>query len=265
MPDVTKRKSILRGSELDRRSVLKGTAAGLAGTALVSGTASGVEPHNSYYADSRIYLHDSYDTSTTTGRREENTGMFTIDGPVDNDGYTWWKVRINGDHSNNNERTKAWVAQKDMAKAHYAYGSGCYFTTSHCAGRNHEGVDIGCSVTGRDTHIYASQAGRVYTRENGCYGKELRIEHPNGHWTQYAHLSDYHDDLGSTVDKFEHVGYMGDTGCSNGVHLHQELRTCGGDDCEIRWDHDSHDENNHRIEMWRKTGITHDWWLCDCC
>lgn len=267
MQDNTNRRAILEATatEPNRRSVLKATAAGITGTAMASGTASAVELHQSYYADSTIYLHDSYDTSTTFGKRDQYTGMFTIDGPVTNDGFTWWKVRINGDYNNSNQRRKAWVAQKDMAKSHFAYGSGCYFTDTHCSDRGHEGVDIGCSVTGSDTIIYAAQEGTAYTRYNGCYGYEVRIDHPGDYWTQYAHLSDFWVSDGEYVSKFEAIGEMGNSGCSDGVHLHQELRTCGGDDCEVRWRHKALDKNGYRIEMWRKTGIPHEWWPCSCC
>lgn len=262
MVDDITRQSILEASNVNRRSVIKGTVVGLAGTAAASGTASAVELNNSYYANDPIWLHHDPDTSTSYGWRDEHTGMYTVDGPVDNDGYRWWEVKINGS-PHYHKRRKAWVAEKDMSKAHFAYGSGCYFTSTHCDGRGHEGVDIGCHGD-TDTRIYAAQEGWAYERTNGCYGKEIRIDHGD-YWTQYAHLSATTDVDGKYVDKFDWIGKMGDTGCGSGVHLHMELRTCCCDDCEVRWEHDVKDNDGNRIEVWPKTGITQSWWPCDCC
>lgn len=247
-------------SKINRRTLLKSTAAGITGTAVMSGTASAVELFNSYYADSTIYLHDTYDSSSTYGTREQYTGMRTIDGPVTNDGYTWWKVEINGDYDNY-QKDKAWVAQKDMAKSHFAYGSDCYFTSTHCEGRGHEGVDIACN--GEHRYVFAGQGGTcsVSTGYNGGYGNLIEIHHDNDYSTLYAHLEDIYVSDGQTVSKFDKIGLTGNTGCDCGIHLHQELRRYGD---ALEWPHRVYDKNGNRIEMWRQTGIPQVWSSLSC-
>lgn len=250
----------LMQDKINRRSILKATAAGITGTALTSGTASAVELFNSYYADSTIYLHDTYDTSSSYDTRRKYTGMRTIDGPETNDGYTWWKVEINGDYDYY-ERDRAWVTEKDMAKSHFAYGSDCYFTSTHCEGRGHEGVDMGCNGEHRD--VFAGQGGTadVRTGYNGGYGDLIEIYHDNGYSTLYAHLEDIYVSDSETVSKNEKIGLTGSSGCDCGIHLHQELRHDG---YALEWPHRVYDQYDNRIHMWRKTGIPQTWDYLSC-
>lgn len=266
MPVNTSRRSLLEATATrpNRRSVLKATAAGLTGTALASGSAAAHTLHTSYFANSTVYLHDTYDTSSNYDKRKKYTGMYTIDGPVDNDGYTWWKVKINGDNTYDPHRDKAWVAQKELDKSHFAYGAGCYFTSSHCEGRGHEGVDIGCGG-GSSVEIEASQQGTVDVRWNwGCYGDSVVIYHDNDYKTLYAHLSEIDVVDGEHVDKYEHIGYTGNTGCSRGTHLHQELWHGPNGDYALEWPHDDENANGHDIGVWKRTGIPQEWWFLDC-
>lgn len=258
MKENIKRKSALKASNINRRSVLKGTAVGLAGVAGASGSASAVELFNTYYANSWIYLHHEPDTSTTFSRRKKYTGMRTINGPEYNDGYTWWKVEINGDYYNY-KRRRAWVAEKDMSKSHFGYGSDCYFTSSHCDGRGHDGVDIACNGNHRD--VFAAQAGHAHISERSGYGLTIEIYHDNDYSSLYAHLNRTYIDNHEDVEKGQKIALTGNTGDSSGIHLHQELRAGG---TPLEWPHNSHDQYGNRIRMWRKTGIPQTWSYISC-
>lgn len=94
-------------------------------------------------------------------------------------------------------------------------------------GRIHgfNGVDISNDC---GTPIYAAAAGRVITSDgigwNGGYGKYIKIQHPNGVTTVYAHASSLLVDEGENVSQGQLIAYMGITGRSTGCHLHFEVR-----------------------------------------
>jgi len=99
-------------------------------------------------------------------------------------------------------------------------------TTGNNYGRIHSnnGVDISNSC---GTPIYASAEGVVTTSQNGWnggYGNYIKITHPNGVVTLYAHLSTRDLQTGANVTKGQYIGAMGTTGNSTGCHLHFEVR-----------------------------------------
>ncbi|MEX0598640.1 MAG: peptidoglycan DD-metalloendopeptidase family protein [Candidatus Paceibacterota bacterium] len=99
-------------------------------------------------------------------------------------------------------------------------------TTGNNYGRIHSnnGVDISNSC---GTPIYASADGVVTTSQNGWnggYGNYIKITHPNGVVTLYAHLSSRDLQTGANVTKGQYLGAMGTTGNSTGCHLHFEVR-----------------------------------------
>ena len=57
----------------------------------------------------------------------------------------------------------------------------------------------------------------------GGWGNYVRIKHANGWSTLYAHLSSLNVRVGQTVTAGQVVGMMGNTGRSDGKHLHLEL------------------------------------------
>ena len=89
-------------------------------------------------------------------------------------------------------------------------------------GRN--GVDIANSY---GTPIYAAADGTIVGAAgngwNGGYGLFVKISHPNGTDTLYAHLSKVLVVSGQTVQKGQQIGKMGSTGRSTGSHLHFEV------------------------------------------
>lgn len=98
-------------------------------------------------------------------------------------------------------------------------------TTGRNWGRIHSnnGIDVGNSC---GTPIYASAEGTVNTSQNGWnggYGNYIKISHPNGTETLYAHLSSRGIGSGESVSKGQFIGYIGTTGRSTGCHLHFEV------------------------------------------
>ena len=90
--------------------------------------------------------------------------------------------------------------------------------------RLHAGVDW-AAPTG--TPIYAAFDGTVsYVGDGGGYGNIVRISHPGGRETRYAHMSRFaaKSKSGAAVKAGDVIGFVGTTGLSTGPHLHFELR-----------------------------------------
>ncbi|GAA3327723.1 hypothetical protein GCM10020331_068810 [Ectobacillus funiculus] len=91
-------------------------------------------------------------------------------------------------------------------------------------GKLHAGVDIAASGT---VPVVAAADGvviRAYA--SSSYGNVVFISHRiNGqtYTTVYAHLSSYSVGTGQTVKQGQQIGIMGNTGDSQGQHLHFEL------------------------------------------
>ena len=91
----------------------------------------------------------------------------------------------------------------------------------------HSGLDI--AGTGYGSRIYAANNGEIITRGwGGSYGWYIIINHNNGYYSLYGHMSRFEDgfDVGSTVERGQVIGYVGSTGSATGPHLHFEIRTC---------------------------------------
>ncbi|MEI9953370.1 MAG: peptidoglycan DD-metalloendopeptidase family protein [Pseudomonadota bacterium] len=84
----------------------------------------------------------------------------------------------------------------------------------------HLGTDIGAPA---GTPVGASAPGTVsYVGPGGPAGNLLKVMHPNGIETGYAHLSRYVAGIkvGDKVRRLQTIGYVGSTGRSTGPHLH---------------------------------------------
>ncbi len=93
------------------------------------------------------------------------------------------------------------------------------------ARRMHEGVDW---AGPRGTPILATSDGTVvHAGTKGGYGRSVKIRHAFGIETFYAHLHTVHVREGESVSRGDHIGDMGTTGRSTGVHLHYEVRLDG--------------------------------------
>lgn len=60
------------------------------------------------------------------------------------------------------------------------------------------------------------------------YGTHIWLEHPDGCFTIYGHLSQIICKQGATVKKGERIGISGNSGSSTGSHLHWEVRGADG-------------------------------------
>jgi murein DD-endopeptidase MepM/ murein hydrolase activator NlpD len=90
-------------------------------------------------------------------------------------------------------------------------------------GTLHTGQDI--TGTGFGSPIYAIGAGVVQAAGWGGMvgsdaGYNIVIEHPNGYWSIYAHLSAIYVDVGDKVERKQKIGAMGRSGYATGTHLH---------------------------------------------
>lgn len=84
----------------------------------------------------------------------------------------------------------------------------------------HGALDI--AGTGYGSNIYAANSGVVYKKSrdsvNGIY---IVINHNNGYYTQYNHMSKAESlSVGDYVEKGQVIGYVGMTGQASGPHLH---------------------------------------------
>ncbi|MBR2576933.1 MAG: peptidoglycan DD-metalloendopeptidase family protein [Firmicutes bacterium] len=89
-------------------------------------------------------------------------------------------------------------------------------------GRIHKGIDIGAPM---GEPVYASKGGVVTAAgyNEGGYGNMVEIDHGDGTWTLYAHLSAIDTEAGREVLAGELIGRVGSTGRSTGPHLHFEI------------------------------------------
>ncbi len=88
----------------------------------------------------------------------------------------------------------------------------------------HRGTDLKAEI---GTPVYATADGIAeysgYHEKSG-YGNLIILEHNYGFKTYYGHLNKVVIKYGTFIKKGELIGYSGNTGMSNGPHLHYEVR-----------------------------------------
>lgn len=91
-------------------------------------------------------------------------------------------------------------------------------------GRMHKGIDIAAPI---GTPILAAAEGEVITAgwNSGGYGNLVKMRHPDGSITLYAHNHRILVRRGQKVRQGQQIAEMGTTGRSTGPHLHFEIRT----------------------------------------
>ena len=92
----------------------------------------------------------------------------------------------------------------------------------------HLGIDI---ADGEGGAVYAADSGVVTMAQGGYnygYGNVIQIDHGNGYSTVYAHLSRIGVGVCASVGAGQWIGAAGNTGNSEGAHLHFEVRQNGG-------------------------------------
>lgn len=89
----------------------------------------------------------------------------------------------------------------------------------------HTGIDIPANS---GTSVKAAMSGKVYaTGTSSVGGKYILIEHSNGFYTYYGHLSKILVKKGANVNSGAKIALSGNTGRSTGPHLHFEIRKDG--------------------------------------
>ncbi|MEU6812309.1 M23 family metallopeptidase [Streptomyces sp. NPDC046831] len=111
--------------------------------------------------------------------------------------------------------------------AHYTLSASFAQNGSHWA-HKHSGQDFAVPV---GTEVVAAHGGTVVKAgPNGAgdgpaYGNAIVIQHGDGTYSQYAHLSRVDVRVGQVVATGQHIALSGNTGNSTGPHLHFEIRT----------------------------------------
>lgn len=93
--------------------------------------------------------------------------------------------------------------------------------------RRHRGYDIAAPM-GRP--IVASKNGvvTIVANQPGGAGLWVRVQHDDGIYTNYFHMSQQNVKIGNQVRQGQVIGLVGDTGGSRGAHLHQEFWNSAG-------------------------------------
>ena len=87
--------------------------------------------------------------------------------------------------------------------------------------RMHKGIDI---VARYGSNVKAATGGIItYSGQMGSYGNLVVIDHQNGFETRYAHNSRLKVKKGEKVRQGQTIALVGNTGRSNGTHLHFEI------------------------------------------
>ncbi|MGW2922868.1 M23 family metallopeptidase [Streptomyces angustmyceticus] len=117
----------------------------------------------------------------------------------------------------------AWV----KPVSNYTLGEPFGIAGSHWS-HKHSGQDF---VVPTGTPVKAVHKGTVVKAgpwgggDGPAYGNAIVIQHDNGTYTQYAHLSQIEVRVGQQVGAGQQIGLSGSTGNSTGPHLHFEVRT----------------------------------------
>jgi hypothetical protein len=89
----------------------------------------------------------------------------------------------------------------------------------------HRGLDIRGS---EGEEIHASNRGRVVLTEELFFGgNTIILDHGDGIYTVYMHLSGFNVSPGDLAEKNAVIGYVGSTGRSSGPHLHFGVKVAG--------------------------------------
>lgn len=89
-------------------------------------------------------------------------------------------------------------------------------------GKRHNGIDVNCDQW--DSVLCAFDGKVRFAKEFSGYGKVVVVRHYNGLETLYAHLAKIKVKSGQIVKSGDLIGLAGNTGNSEGSHLHFEVR-----------------------------------------
>lgn len=234
----------------NRRTFLKKASTVALGTTALAASTGTASAHFGFavpvFTTVNLSVRSSPDLSASRyAVAEDHTGGIIVDGPVDNDGYRWWKIQYNGDDDNG--LVTGWSVERYLEHASFGYPTGGYVTQTPQSGHWACDISAGAGDTDRGTDIFAARHGTVsYARNTGgACGKMIKIDHGYGYNTKYCHLDNIRVFEGQNVRFGEHIGDMGDTGSGQYVHLHFAIEnpdygpgTYGGMDWPVEEDDD---------------------------
>ncbi|MGY3203236.1 M23 family metallopeptidase [Streptomyces sp. TE5632] len=121
------------------------------------------------------------------------------------------------------KKAASWVSpvKNYTISASYAQAGGMWQSA-------HSGQDY---AVPNGTEVVATHGGTVVKAggngagDGPAYGNAVVINHGNGAYSQYAHLSQVHVQPGQVVKTGQKIALSGNTGNSSGPHLHFEVRT----------------------------------------
>lgn len=130
---------------------------------------------------------------------------------------------FNSAFAKSSEKPKGPIIEMPVeGQVHFIAGLG----VRRSGGRRHQGVDLGATM---GTPVVAAWDGEVVkVGQNRLGGWIVRILHPNGITTYYAHLrSEALVNEGDVVQQGEVIGYVGESGNARGTtpHLHFEMHS----------------------------------------
>ena len=89
--------------------------------------------------------------------------------------------------------------------------------------KRHGGADFRADI---GSSVYSTANGKIkYVGLRGTLGRIIVIDHGYGYETLYAHLSTVPKDIkrGTEVERGQLIGYSGNSGLTEGPHLHYEI------------------------------------------
>ncbi|HSA99954.1 MAG TPA: peptidoglycan DD-metalloendopeptidase family protein [Anaerolineales bacterium] len=115
-----------------------------------------------------------------------------------------------------------------QSQGYFNWPTGARFLSGYDFGQNgHNGIDISAP---EGTAVWAADNGVVTMAQGGWnygYGNVVQIDHGNGFVTIYAHLSVISVGQCQSITAGAPIGAAGNTGNSQGAHLHFEIRQNG--------------------------------------
>jgi murein DD-endopeptidase MepM/ murein hydrolase activator NlpD len=110
----------------------------------------------------------------------------------------------------------------------FTWPADSHFLSGNDYWSGHLGIDI---AAGEGATVYAADSGVVTMAQGGYnygYGNVIQIDHGNGYSTVYAHLNAIFVGVCQSVGAGQQIATSGNTGNSQGAHLHFEVRQNGG-------------------------------------
>lgn len=213
---------------------------------LMPGTAKELGVNNAYDAYQNIMggtkyisqLLDKYNGSVTKALYAYNAGMGNVNNIVSSSANEWKGAKSYASKVLSYFEDYGGAVQQSTAKATKAIDgfSGTITSTYGTRTRNgktetHRGIDIagnkgdkiGATTAGTVTYAGWGKSGTGY----GNYGNVVAVTAADGKTYLYAHLDSTKVKKGDKVGVNQTIGTMGNTGDSDGVHLHYEVRTNG--------------------------------------